>query len=510
MNQIWSRSQGHLIALLATTLVVVVGGYSLGEHAMLLFFVVPVVAAWSGGLRAGLFGSAISAVVGPYFFMDHTGLVLAKDNQMRILTYLAVGVFMSWLVESLHVARRRLEDRQERLEREVTVRIAMEKALQDADRRKDEFLATLSHELRNPLTPLSYALQIWSPVNDDRGEMQKLKAVMDRQVHQMTRLIDDLMDVSRITRGKIHLQKQRVDLSTLISGAVEAVGPLVQARGHQLTVTVPSMPSFVNGDVARLTQVFANILHNAVKYTGRNGAIGLVAANQGERAVVTIKDNGPGIPSNMLSIIFEVFSQVDQTLDRCHGGLGIGLMLVKRLVEVHGGSVEARSDGLGKGSEFIVILPLADAETDDQHDAVVTKLATSIPCHRILVVDDVQVSAEILASMLRSIGQETSLATDGLTAIEWARENKPDVVFLDIAMPGMDGYEVARRLRACSELKGLRLVALTGYGQEEDRRKAYEAGLDHHMTKPASFEAVQEFLLTVPVRREHGATGHRT
>ena len=509
MNQIWSRFRGYLVALLATALIVIAGVISLGEHALLLFFIVPVVAAWSGGFRAGVFGTAICAVVGPYFFMERTGLIVSQDNQMRIITYLAVGVLMSWLVELQHISRRRIEDRQEQLECEVTARITMEKALQDADRRKDEFLATLSHELRNPLTPLSYGLQLWSPLTDDRMEMQKLKVVMDRQVHQMIRLIDDLMDVSRITLGKIRLNKRRVDLNTLISGAVEAVQPLAHTCEHQLTVTIPAEPVFVKGDVARLTQVFANILHNAVKYTGRNGAIGLVATINGENAVVKIKDNGPGIPSNMLSNIFEIFSQVDQTLDRCHGGLGIGLMLVKRLVEVHGGSVEARSDGLGKGSEFIVKLPLADAETDDG-DSVGAKLATSIPCHRILVVDDVQASAEILASMLRSIGQETSLATDGPTAIEWAVENKPDVVFLDIAMPGMDGYEVARRLRACTELNGLRLVALTGYGQEEDRRKAYEAGLDHHMIKPASFEAVQEFLLTVPVRREYGASERRT
>ncbi|MBI3839280.1 MAG: response regulator [Planctomycetia bacterium] len=506
MSQFRSSYQGYLVAILATAVVVVAGGHVLGKNALLLFFVVPVVATRTGGLMAGLFGTLLSAVVGPYFFMDPTGLHISQTDQMRVATFVIVAGFMSWLVESLHVARRRVEDRQRQLEREAAGRMQMEKALQDADRRKDEFLATLAHELRNPLASLSYALQIWSPFEDDHAEMVQLRTLMERQVQQLTRLIDDLMDVSRITRGKIQLQKQRVQLDTLILGVVEAIQPLVETSAQQLTVTMPVEPTYVEGDVGRLTQVFGNILHNATKYTGRNGIIGIVAEKQGGKAVVKIRDNGPGIPKQMLADIFEMFRQVDQTLDRAHGGLGIGLTLVKRLVDVHGGSVEARSDGLGKGSEFIVTLPTVASESNGQPEGAGQKADQTVPRRKILVVDDVQASAQTLAMMLRAIGQEASVAHDGPAAIEWVIEKKPDVVFLDIAMPGMNGYEVARLLRARPDLRSLRLVALTGYGQVEDRRKAAEAGFDHHMTKPASVDALKEFLLSVPARGEEDAS----
>lgn len=379
--------------------------------------------------------------------------------------------------------------------------LQLEESLQEVSRRKDEFLATLAHELRNPLAPISNALQAWPMVENDRAQMEQLREIMERQVQQMTRLIDDLLDVSRITRGKIELRRQHVDLATLISSAVETVQPLIAASGHQLTVSVPTDPILLDGDVARLTQVFGNILHNAAKYVGRNGVIRVTATQQDDHAVVSIQDNGPGIPANMLSQIFELFQQVDQTLDRSHGGLGIGLTLVKRLVDLHGGHIEARSGGPGRGSEFIVTLPISTVGPEADGSCVSgddSRQTTGVPRLQILVVDDVQASAKTLAMMLRAIDQEVAVIHDGPAAIEWVLSHRPDLVFLDIAMPGMDGYEVARRIRRHDEIKETFLVALTGYGQEEDRRRAIEAGFNCHMTKPTSIDTLVQLLRTRP------------
>jgi PAS domain S-box-containing protein len=388
---------------------------------------------------------------------------------------------------------------------DISERLQMEEALRDADRRKDEFLATLAHELRNPIAPISNALQLWPSVENDREQMEELRAMMERQVQQMIRLIDDLMDVSRITRGKIQLRLQSVDLATVVAGAVEAVRPMIESRAHELTINVPDEPLLVQGDVARLTQTLGNLLQNAAKYTGRNGKIAITAWRQGDEALVGVRDNGPGIPRHMLAQIFEMFEQVDQTLDRSFGGLGLGLTLVKRLVELHGGSVEAYSDGPGSGSEFVARLPAIDnarpkrAETRPPGQA---NLSDGLPRHRILVVDDVVASAKTLAMMLESIGQEVHIAHDGPSAIDRVLVLRPDVVFLDIAMPGMDGYEVARQLRASDQLRDVSLVALTGYGQEEDRRRAIDAGFHHHLIKPTSIDQLARLLFTVPVSVE--------
>lgn len=388
---------------------------------------------------------------------------------------------------------------------DISERLQMEEALLDADRRKDEFLATLAHELRNPIAPISNALQLWPSVENDHQQMEELRAMMERQVQQMIRLIDDLMDVSRITRGKIQLRLQPVDLGTVVAGAVEAIRPMLESRAHDLTVNLPDEPLIVQGDVARLTQTLGNLLQNAGKYTGRDGRIAITAWRQGDEALVSVRDNGPGIPRHMLAQIFEMFEQVDQTLDRSFGGLGLGLTLVKRLVELHGGSVEAYSDGPGSGSEFVVRLPTIDnarpkhAETRPPGRA---NLADGLPRHRIVVVDDVVASAKTLAMMLESIGQEVHIAQDGPSAIERVLAMRPDVVFLDIAMPGMNGYEVARQLRASDQLHDVSLVALTGYGQEEDRRRAIEAGFHHHLIKPTSIDQLVRLLFTVPVSVE--------
>jgi PAS domain S-box-containing protein len=368
-------------------------------------------------------------------------------------------------------------------------------ALAEADQRKDEFLATLAHELRNPLSPISNAIQLLPLVQDSPGELADLHGIMQRQVHQITRLLDDLMDVSRITRGKFELRKERADVRGLLSSAIESIQPFLTEREHQLQVHVPETPLYVEADTARLTQVFGNILNNAAKYTDRGGLVQVrVEACPGE-VQVSVRDNGPGIPPEMLHDVFEMFRQVDGTLERAHGGLGIGLTLVKRIVEAHGGTVEARSAGPGTGAEFVIRLPLA-ASGDGADVAPRRELRqlNHLPKHRVLVVDDTEASAQTLALMLRAMGQEVSTAFNGEAALRAAAEQRPEVIFLDVAMPHMNGYDVARRLRAAQGQPRPVLVALTGYGQEEDRRRAFEAGFNHHLVKPATVAALEHLL----------------
>jgi PAS domain S-box-containing protein len=392
---------------------------------------------------------------------------------------------------------------------DITERREMEDTLREADRRKDEFLATLAHELRNPIAPISNALQIWPSVENDRQEMQKLRALVEPQVRQMTRLIDDLLDVSRITQGKIALRRQPLDLTSIIAGAVEVIRPVVDSGRQRLTVDVAERPLVVDGDAARLMQALGNLLQNAAKYTGPDGEIRVTAARDGDQAVVRVADSGVGISAELLPRVFEMFEQGDQTLARAHGGLGLGLTLVKQLVELHGGTVEARSEGPGKGSEFIVRLPIGHPP-DVGHPCEQPsprERASLLPRRRILVVDDVRASAKTLAMMLECIGQDVAIARDGAEAIEQVEADRRDVVFLDIAMPGMNGYDVARHLRARPESAELVLVALTGYGNEEDRRKSLAAGFDHHLTKPTSIEELAALLGALPehARREHNA-----
>jgi len=371
-------------------------------------------------------------------------------------------------------------------------------ALSDADRRKNEFLATLAHELRNPLAPISNALQLWSFVENDKTEMTNLRALMERQLGQMIRLVDDLLDVSRITRGKIQLRKERVDINAIVGAAIEAVKPIIEACEHRLTARTAPQPLYVVGDAARLTQVLGNILNNAAKYTGRNGKIEVSVAREGELIEVRVRDDGPGIPADMLEAIFEMFRQVDGTLERSHGGLGIGLTLVRRLVEEHDGTVVARSEGAGRGSDFIVSLPAAAAENEPNIATASTAAAApappagDAPKFKILVVDDISASARTLAAMLRAQGHDSSIADSGPGGIAWAREHKPNVIFLDIAMPGMNGYEAAKAIR--SESKEVYLVALTGYGSEEDRKRGAEAGFDRHCIKPISMDEIRDAL----------------
>lgn len=367
-------------------------------------------------------------------------------------------------------------------------------ALKDADRRKDEFLAMLAHELRNPLAPIRNAVGIFRAKGSPSPELRWAAEVIDRQVHHMTRLVDDLLDVSRITRGKIDLRKQVVDLGTVVNAAVEASRPIIEKWDHRLTVTLPEEPVRLNADPARLAQVLANLLNNSAKYTDQGGEISLAAEVVAGNVVISVRDNGIGIPRQELPRIFEMFTQMDHTIERSEGGLGIGLTLVRRLVELHGGVVEARSEGLNRGSEFIVRLPLSPATGTAAAGAGDGRETAAAPVRRILVVDDNQDAADSLGMLLRMSGNDVRTAHDGLEAVGSAATFRPDVVLLDLGLPKLSGYEVARRIRAQEGGARIVLVALTGWGAEEDRRRSQEAGFDHHMTKPIELDTLQRVL----------------
>ena len=371
-----------------------------------------------------------------------------------------------------------------------------EEALKDADQKKNEFLAMLAHELRNPLAPIRNALQIMRLNGGTDQSLVPVREMMDRQVGHLVRLVDDLLDVSRITRGSLELRKSRFPISQAVESAVEAARPLVEAAKHELTVSLPPQPLMVDGDLTRLSQVVSNLLSNAVKYTPEGGHIWLTLEREENHAVLCVRDNGMGIPTNMLSHVFEMFTQVDHSGVRTQGGLGIGLTLVRRLVQMHGGTVEAQSGGADKGSEFIVRLPMAaDTKASAQvTDSEAGQSASEGPRRRILVVDDNIDSAESLGLLLKLMGHEVCTAHDGQGALDAAMTFRPDVVLLDIGLPGMNGYEVATRMKAIPELSKTQLVAQTGWGQEEDRRRSSKAGFAAHLVKPVDQEALKRLL----------------
>jgi signal transduction histidine kinase/DNA-binding response OmpR family regulator len=363
--------------------------------------------------------------------------------------------------------------------------------VQLADQHKNEFLSMLAHELRNPLAPIRNAVHILQLRGSDQPELRAVRDVIDRQVQQLIRLVDDLLDISRITRGKIRLQTEIVELSTVVARAVETSRPLIEARHHELTVLLPPEPLRVDGDPVRLAQVLGNLLNNAAKYTEEGGRIALTVEKDSDEAVLRVRDSGVGIPADMLGSIFDLFTQVDRSLDRSQGGLGIGLTLVHRLVEMHGGRVQAFSAGPNRGSEFVVRLPALPGEhrLGTSSNGTAASLSEG-PRWRVLVVDDNHDAAESLGLVLSMAGHEVRICYDGLTALAAAEAFQPEVVLLDIGLPGMDGYEVGRRLRARADLKGTLLVALTGYGQDEDLRRSRAAGFDHHLVKPADPDAL--------------------
>jgi PAS domain S-box-containing protein len=379
--------------------------------------------------------------------------------------------------------------------RDVTERRRAEQTLLQADRRKDEFLATLAHELRNPLAPIRNSIELLRHADGNADLIGQASLIMERQVGLMVRLVDDLLDISRITQGKVQLRKERVELAAVVQSPVEECRPLIEGQSHELTVTLPPGPIYLEADPTRLGQAFANLLRNAAKYTDKGGRIWLTAERQGGEVVVSVRDTGIGIAAEHLSHIFEMFSQVTPALDRTQGGLGIGLALVKGLVKLHGGSVEARSSGIGLGSEFTVRLPTVEAPGQESQRPKDNgeKSPGGKKC-RILIADDLQDSVDSLAMMLRMAGHEIQTAHDGLAAVQAAATFRPDVALLDIGMPKMNGYQAARHIREQEWGKKMVLVALTGWGQEEDKRRATEAGFDHHLTKPVEPAALEKLL----------------
>ena len=378
--------------------------------------------------------------------------------------------------------RRRLEDSVRRLAVDLA----------EVDRRKNEFLATLSHELRNPLAPMRNMLEVLKRSGGDAQAFGPAIETLERQLGQLVRLVDDLLDLNRITYNRLELRKANVELASVIHQAVQSQRAFAESAGHELEVTLPAEPIYLNADPVRLTQVFGNLLNNACKYTGANGRIRVTVRREADEAVVTVEDTGVGLPSDKLDSIFNMFTQIDRSLERSQGGLGIGLTLVKRLVEMHGGTVEARSAGEGHGSEFIVRLP---AITLERSAAAAEPVATgAAQGRRILVVDDNRDAAGSLSMLLEITGNETYMAHDGAEALEAAQKHRPEVVLLDIGLPVMNGYEVCRRVREQPWGKEMVLIALTGWGQEDDRRKSSEVGFDAHMVKPVEYDALTSLL----------------
>jgi signal transduction histidine kinase/DNA-binding response OmpR family regulator len=369
------------------------------------------------------------------------------------------------------------------------------KDIEHADKQKNEFLSMLAHELRNPLAPIRNAVSVLRLQQQDQPDALWAQDVIDRQVTNMVRLVDDLLDVSRITRGKIRLECKCLSVEQIIQSAVETSRPLIDANNHQLTVELPSEPLFVQADEARLAQVLSNLLNNAAKYTVAGGSIWISAKREGDQVVFRVRDTGTGIPPEMLPKIFDLFTQVDQSIDRSQGGLGIGLTLVQRLVEMHGGSVHAASDGPGRGSEFTVRLPAVTGDASANGNG---QDLSEIPrgLRKILVVDDNVDSAETLAKLMRLQGHSVQVAFDGPSALQSVQADKPDVVILDLGLPGITGFDVARILRDRGE--DLLLVAVSGYGRDEDRLRSREAGFDHHFTKPVDFTCLLKIVGAAP------------
>jgi PAS domain S-box-containing protein len=449
--------------------------------------------------------------------LSHQSLLVARSGEEIAIDDSAAPIGRDGAsIRGVVLVFHNIEERR-RLERELRQRA---EELARADRQKNEFLAMLAHELRNPLAPIDHALQVLrhghsEADNDERAaDLDWAVEIMSRQVRLMARLVDDLLDVSRITRGKIVLRRELVSPQAIVTHAVESVQPFITARRHELTVTLPppEPPVLLNVDPARLEQVLCNLLNNAAKYTSEGGRIALTAAVEGRTVAFRVSDNGIGIAPDVLPSVFELFRQADRSLDRAEGGLGIGLTLVRTLVALHSGTVEAHSAGIGLGSEFVVRLPLTAPSTNAAAAPKPRTPATApVTAHdrrrRVLVVDDSTDSAESLARLLRRWGHEVHLAHDGPSALAAARSTAPEIVLLDIGLPGMDGYEVARQLRQDPERNGSVLVAVTGYGQAADRQQTRNAGFDQHLTKPVDPTLLRTLLATAEARPSPGTHG---
>jgi two-component system CheB/CheR fusion protein len=452
-------------------------------------------------------GWSVLEVVRDYQILRLVTVDFLEENLDRLLGHreaLAVGLAFDEAISAsiaTYVRHRDLylgELEKQRAEEDKQTRERLEEQaalLQDADRRKNEFLAVLAHELRNPIAPIRNATEFLRLQAAADPNVQWAREVITRQVQQLTHMVDDLLDVSRIARGKIRLEKKLVALRPIVDRAVETVDPIVQSNQHRLTVSLPGEAIWLYADAARLTQVFVNLLTNAVKHSDERCTISVRAERAGEEVVIRVRDTGFGIRPELLTRVFDPFTQDEQSSERSRGGLGIGLNLVRSLVDLHGGRVQAFSDGPGQGSEFVVHLPIATQKSPavDQDSMPIASTAAGPP-RAILVVDDNADAAESLAKLLRLLGHEVRTANDGEGALQAACAQPPDVVLLDIGLPGMDGCEVARRMHAEPGLNRTLLIAITGYGQEEDKRRSQEAGFDAHLIKPVDINALTTLL----------------
>jgi signal transduction histidine kinase/ActR/RegA family two-component response regulator len=482
-----------IAGLIATSWVVFLGGLTTGLGGSSLAYIVFPFVIWAAlrfGQRATTAVTLVASSMTIWATLQGLGPFGAGPVHDRLLL---LQVFMGVVASTALLLGAALAERQR-----------AEQTLHEADRRKDEFLATLAHELRNPLAPIRTGVDLIRMMDLDNLELREVLEMLDRQVQQITRLVDDLLDVSRVTRGKIHLQLQSIDLATVAIRAVETSQPILDGRGHELTVTLPHEPLYVHADSIRLIQVLANLLNNAAKYTEQGGRITLTVAREGHEATVRVCDTGQGIDRELLPRVFDLFAQGDRSRLPSHGGLGIGLTLVRSLVEMHGGSVEAFSQGLGAGSEFVVRLPLdPDAQMSPTNPVLQENGHPNVTgaARRILVVDDNLDAARSLAILLKTAGHQVHTAHTGPTALEMAATHRPAVVLLDIGLPEMTGYEVARRIREQPWGRDIVLIAVTGWGQPEDRRQAIESGFNHHLTKPVELATLTDLLgrLTVNV-----------
>ena len=439
-------------------------------------------------------------VIGALFF-GHPQPAVFTERAERLVTGIAAQAAIA--IDNARLFQAAQQEIAERRRAEARL-LESEEALKQADRRKDEFLATLAHELRNPLAPIRNAVEIMRLTESDPAASASARQMLERQLKQLVRLIDDLLDVSRITQGRMELRRERLDLSTALRMAVETSRPFIEIRRHTLTVDAQAGQHFVDADATRIAQVFANLLNNSAKYSPPGSSITIRLGIEDGQARVTVSDNGVGIPPTMLNRVFEMFERVDREPGMTQEGLGIGLTLVRRLVELHGGKVTVHSDGLNTGSTFTVHLPLATAPVVTQPVAVPAQSKNGLTedgalRRKILVVDDNRDSAMSLSLLLELDGHDVRRAYDGLEALEIADEFRPEITLLDIGMPRLDGYGAARELRRRQWADSLLLIALTGWGQQEDRRLAREAGFDHHMVKPVDPEALR-LLISEPKR----------
>jgi signal transduction histidine kinase len=448
------------------------------------FFTAAVVfAAWFGRMGPGLFAIALSAAAITYFHMEPIhSFVITAQNAPALIIFSIVGLSIVIAIEAMH----RSNDRAQRALAEVAA----------ADRQKAEFLAVLAHELRNPLAPISGAAYLLKKSSDSHPWLRQISDVIDRQLHQLTRLVDDLLDVARATRGKIDLKPELMNMSDAVALAVEAARPLIDAKGQGLSIRLTQEPVYVVGDLTRLSQVVSNLLSNAAKYSGKSGRIEVILGRKANSVTVTVRDHGMGIAPELLPRIFDLFVQGDDNLAHSNGGLGVGLTLVKKIVELHGGDVKVFSEGRGKGSEFVISLP-SSPHVVVPSPAGKQELKNTASPRRILVVDDNVDAANVLGMLLKSMGHRVDVEYDGKSALVVSRDLLPDVILLDIGLPGMDGYEVAKAIRGNPDTRDIRIIAVTGYGRSEDRARSRQAGINHHLTKPIEPDALNR-LITEP------------